>query len=63
MRACISETVSLDDVLSHFGNAEYSDSFWKRVNRRVRDEQQSFENEEREAAIASQKQLRKQYTL
>ncbi|HSQ43239.1 MAG TPA: hypothetical protein VLM37_13245 [Fibrobacteraceae bacterium] len=58
-----SKTNQLDDVLSRFGNAQYSESFWKAVNTSIRQEQESFERQEREAAIASQKQLRKQYTL
>lgn len=30
---------NIEEILSKFGNADYSDEFWKRVNTRLKEEQ------------------------
>jgi hypothetical protein len=53
---------NLEEILTNFGNADYSPEFWGAVNKQRREEQERFAREELQAKLANQKLLSKMYT-
>lgn len=51
----------IDEVLSKFGNAEYSKGFWESMRKRIAAEHEQSLKEEYEAAEARRKALNKNY--
>ena len=55
--------MNLEEILSRFGNAEYSPKFWESVNKRMKEESDAYEKAEQQDMILRHKQLTKQFTI